>query len=493
MRKFALITALLILSSGCFRPNYQPQYVNIPQSWRLPADESSTLCNVRWWEQFDDEVLNNLIITALRNNQDMKVAIYRVFEYSARLGVTNAALFPALNGNAIYNRNQASLSAPIPVFPGISRFYNDYEAFLSLSWELDFWGRLASASEAAYANLLGQIEARRAVALTIVSSVANAYITLRNLDSQLEVSKKTQASREESLKLAISRFDLGETSELEVKQAQAELEIAVIRVIEFERAIPQQENRLSILLGENPYLVERGRNIESFAYPPTIPAGIPSDVLSRRPDIMKAEDQLIAANAQVTEARALFFPQITLTGMYGSQSLQLKSFLTGPSEMWQYGFSAVQTIFDAGRTIFLVEGAKAIRDEALANYRQTILNAFLEVNNALVAVQKNKELLAEHQKQVQILLDYLHLAQLRYYEGEVDYLNVLDAERLLFNAQLDLVQAFSDNFTAVVDLYRALGGGWVTDADEIATDRTQDQDLQDVQDIQDQDVQDIEI
>lgn len=477
MNNLFFITILLILFSGCFRPHYQPQYVNIPESWRFPADESSTLCNARWWEQFEDEVLDALIVMALRNNQDMKIAIYRVFEYYNRLGVVNSALFPSVSGTAMYNRYEASIVAPLPVFPGFTRFYNDYEAFLSLSWELDFWGRIASASEAAYATLLGQIEARRAVALTLVSSVANAYITLRNLDSQLDVSKKTQISREESLKLAVSRYEQGETSELEVRQAQAELEIAVIRVIELEKAIPIQENQLSILLGDNPRNIDRGRTIETFAYPPSIPAGLPSDILCRRPDIMEAEDQLIAANARVTEARALFFPQITLTGMYGSQSVDLKHFLTGPSEMWQYGVGAVQTIFDAGRTLFLVEGAKTVRDEALANYRQVILNAFMEVNNALIAIEKNKELVAEHKKQVEILLDYLHLAQLRYYEGEVDYLNVLDAERLLFDAQLNLVQAFADNFTAVVDLYRATGGGWVTDADAIAMERPDDTEI----------------
>lgn len=455
--------------TSCFRPHYQPQYVDVPFEWRIPADEGSTLCNFRWWEQFNDPVLDGLIQIALRNNQDIKIAINRVFEYYNRLGVVNASLYPYVSGNASYQRIENSIAVPITSFPGFPRRYNDYEAFFSLNWELDFWGKLASASEAAYADLLGTIEARRTVVLTVVSSVADAYINLRSLDSQLEVSKRTRSSREESLKLAVSRFELGETSELEVKQAEAELEIAVIRVIEFEKAIPIQENQLSILLGQNPHEILRGAPIEGFHYPPQIPAGMPSDLLSRRPDILQAEDRLISANARVTEARALFFPQISLTGMYGSQSSDLRRFLTAPSEMWQYGLNAVQTIFDAGRTLFLVEGAKAVREEALANYRQVILTAFLEVNDALIAAQKNQELLNEHQKQVQILLDYLHLAQLRYFEGEVDYLNVLDAERLLFDAQLSLVQSFADNFSSVVELYKSLGGGWIVDADDMAT------------------------
>ncbi len=190
--------------------------------------------------------------------------------------------------------------------------------------------------------------------------------------------------------------------------------------------------------------------------------------MTRRPDIIEAEDAIIAADARVTEARALFFPQMTLTSMYGNESDQLSNFLTSPATMWQYGIAAVQTLFDAGKIGFQVDTAKALRDEALYDYRQTILNAFREVNDQLIAYKKNRELVQEHQKQVAVLSDYLHLAQLRYNEGEIDYLNVLDAERSLFNAELDMVQAQSDSFTALVKLYSALGGGWVTDADRIA-------------------------
>lgn len=462
------VLCLLISLSACIRPQYDPQYVDIPTEWRLNTDEGSTLCNLQWWKQLDDPVLDQLIITALNNNQDLKLAISRVMEYYARLGVTSAALYPQLDGNVSYNRIESSLAVPVPLTPGITRINNDFLATFNLNWELDFWGRVYSATEASYYDLLSQVEARRAVVVTVVSSVAEAYITLRGLDLQMLISQNTLESRQKSLKLAQSRFELGETSELEVVQAEAQLEIAAISLLQLERDIPQQENNLSILLGENPRSIERGLSIEAFKYPIVIPAGLPSDLLQRRPDIIEAEDQLIAANARVTQARALFFPQIHLTGLYGNESNQLHTFLTSPAQMWQYGFSAVQTIFDAGRIAYLVDEAKAVRDEALANYRETILIAFKEVNNALIACEMNKKLVKEHQIQVQVLQEYLHLATLRYAEGEVDYLNVLDAERTLFDGQLSLVQAQEDNFNAVVGLYSALGGGWVINADNIA-------------------------
>ncbi len=460
--------AVLLILCSCFKPNYQRPCLDLPEHWRMPADEGSTLCNYRWWEQFEDPVLNQLIILALQNNQDLKVAISRAIEYYALVGITNAALWPQLTGNLNYNRSESSVSIPLSIPPGVPRIDNNYQASFNLSWELDFWGRLLSASEASYADLFAQVEARRAFVLSLVSSVANDYIILRSLDAQLEISKNTLTSRLESLKLAEDRFNLGETSQIEVRQAESEVEIAAIRVIEFERAIPQQENLLSVLIGENPRHIERGLTIESFQRPLEIPAGLPSDLLTRRPDIMQAEDLLIATNARITEARALFFPQISLTSMYGSQSDQIKSFLTSPAEMWSYGLTAIQTIFDAGQIVYRVKVAEARREEALHAYKQTILNAFREVEDSLIAYKKNLELVYEHRRQVRILKDYLKLATLRYNEGEIDYLNVLDAERSLFDAELQLAQAHADSFMAIVDLYGALGGGWVVDADDIA-------------------------
>lgn len=473
MKKFLLSFSILvvfsvIIFSSCIRPNYVQQYVDIPNNWRMPADEGSTLCNFRWWEQFQDPVLNDLIIIALQNNQDIRIAISRVFEFYDRLIVVESALYPEIDGVATYSRARSSLVIPGMPAPGIKRINNNFEAFLNLRWELDFWGRVRSASDAAYADLLAQIEARRALVITIVRSVAESYIRLRQLDAQLEVAQKTVQSRQNSLELAIDRYNVGDSSGLEVRQAEAEVETAIISMLILERAIPQEENLLSILLGQNPHYIRRGLAVDALQHPVTIPAGLPSELLVRRPDILEAEDQLIAANARVAEARALFFPQFELTGLYGSQSDKLRKFLTSPAEIWQYGINAVQTIFDAGKTYYRVEATKAVRDQALFNYRQTILNAFREVEDALIDVKINQDLVKEHAIQVNVVTDYLHLAKLRYDEGEVDYLNVLDAERRLFDAQLSLVSAQADNMEAVVRLYSALGGGWVKDADSIA-------------------------
>jgi len=460
---------------GCIKPDYVEQYIETPEHWRMDAYEGSTLCNAQWWKQFEDPVLDELVFVALNNNQDLQLAIYRVLEYYAKFKVVQSELFPFLNGTGGYNRTQLSIALPtagqvIPSGPntGFIRRFNDYNGLLNLNWELDFWGQIQNASAAAYADMLSQVEARRAVVVTVVKSVVNGYILLRQLDAQLEVSRQTVASRLESYNLAKDRFHLGETSMLEVIQAEAEMETAIIREIEYERQIPQAENHLSILLGQNPRDIIRGKALNTFTYPFAIPAGLPSDLLRRRPDIVQAEQKLRSANASVAEARTLFFPQFTLTGFYGQESARLRDFLHFPANTWQYGLNFVQPIFNAGQIYYTVQEALAVRDEALFFYKQTILNAFKEVEDSLIATQTNQQLVKEHEKQVEILYVYLRLAKLRYSEGETDYLNVLDAERQLFDTQLQLVQSQADNFNAVVDLYSALGGGWVDDADTAA-------------------------
>lgn len=497
MRRWFCVAGIVLSTTGCVRPVYETQNVIVPNHWHWKADDSSTECNQDWWVEFGDPILTQLILISLANNQEIQIAVSRVFEYYARLGIATSGLFPTVTGNATFSRYKSSIALPGAgssfnsgsntgagaggagaggaggmgtgalgaAAPSISRINNQFLAYLNLNWEIDFWGKLVSARDAAYADLLASIQGRRAVTLTVVKNVANAYFILRQYDAQLAISLKTLQSRLESLELAKDRFELGETSELEVAQSESEVEDAKIRVLEFQRSIAQQENLLSVLLGQSPHEIIRGRSLDKFDYPISVPAGLPSELLVRRPDIVEAEQRLIAANARVAQARALYFPTISLTGQYGSESAALSKFLTSPAEFWSYGINAIQTIFDAGNIYYHVQEAIAIRDELLFGYRNLILKAFGEVEDALVAVQKNRELAEEHAKQVKVLTNYLHLAQLRYEEGEVDYLNVLDAERQLFEAQLQWAQAQSDSFTAIVELYGALGGGWVIEAD----------------------------
>ena len=439
----------------------------MPLCWRMPADETSTLCNVRWWEQLNDPVLDELIFTALRNNQDIKLAIARVMEYYARLGIVNSQLLPNINGSAAYNRVGFSTAYP-NMIPATLTTTNVYTAYLNLNWILDIWGQLHNESAAACDEFLAQVEIRRGIVLTVVSNVASAYITLRGLDAQLVISRDTVKSRQESLQLARDRFEIGETSEIEVVQAEAELEIALIRSIEYERDIPIQENLISALIGEMPQCIERGLNIGAFPYPCTVPTGLPSELLRRRPDIAAAEEALKATNARIAVAIANFFPQLTLTSQIGSQSVTLSQFLTGPAQTWQWGIAALQPIFDAGLNYWKLKAAEELYQATLHRYVETVLQALREVNDALVAYAKDRELVDEHARQVDILKVYLHLATLRYNEGEVDYLNVLDAERSLFDAQLQYAQSQADSLNALVSLYAALGGGWVDEADSLA-------------------------
>lgn len=464
LRKILTLLILLSFSSCIFRPQFHRPCVEVPENWRVETDEGCDIANLRWWQQFNDPVLDELIVIALQNNNDLKVAIARVYEFYFRLGITSAALWPEIDGNASATRNEASLTV-IPSVLKSQRLFNQYTALLSLSYEIDVWGRIHSATDAALAELLAEVQARRAVVLTLVASVATGYIQLRQFDKQLEIANETYKSRVESLKLAEVRFKEGLTSDLEVQQAASEVQSALVEVKQLEISIPQTENRLCVLLGITPQKINRGISIDKLSMPSYVPAGLPSDLLENRPDILKAEQILSATVSRVGEARAAMFPQISLTGAYGNQSSELHQLLTAPSRAWDYGISLFTPVFDAGRLAYTVDVAIAQRQEALYEYFQVILNAFAEVNTALIAHQKTKELVQVLTKQVQVLTEYLHLAVLRYNNGQTDYLNVLDAERTLFSSQLDLAAAQSEAFTTLIQLYAALGGGWVIDAD----------------------------
>ena len=442
----------------------QAPKIDSPQSWRLPADESSTIANVDWWAQFNDPVLDDLIKIALENNYDLGVAVGRVYEFVARLGIARSYQFPEIDGTGSATRQESSLNIIAPP-PLPLRTSNLFTVLLNLTFYLDIWGKIQNEVDASLADLLAQVDARRSVVLTVVSEVAASYVLLRQYDKQLEIAVETYNSRDYSYRLFKLRYEGGLISEMEVKQAEAEALNALVEVKQLQILIPQTENQLSILLGLNPGPIPRGLLLENMQLPPKIPAGLPSDLLEQRPDILQAEEQLIATNSRVAEAKTNFFPQISLTGTYGNQSVPLHRLFTGNSRTWQYGADVFQQIFNAGRISYEVEVEEGLRMQAIYNYYLVIQQAFREVDDALIAHKISLELKDILEKQVEVLKVYLHLANLQYENGQTDYLNVLDAERRLFAAQLQLVQFQADTFNSLIALYAALGGGWVVDAD----------------------------
>ncbi len=490
---FCLITLFFFFLHSCsFAPRYQRPCMEMPEHWRVTSDETETVVNARWWEQFEDPVLNELIEEALESNKDLRVATARIAQFQAQLGIISSQLYPqiyaqgsvtrqrtsqTLAGDQTFSNSSSSSGAEqgggalAGLFPDLSQLFpiysNDYRAVLTAAYEVDLWGKIRNATDASFAELLGQVDARRTVILTVITSVATSYILLRQYDLQLRVSIQTLNSREESYKLAQVRFKEGLTSELEVAQSAAERDQAAIQVIQFQTLIPQQENLLSVLIGHPPAIIKRGLAVYDWPLPPQVPGGLPADLLEQRPDILQAEEQIIAANFRIGEARALYFPDLTLTGYYGYESAELHELFTNPSRTWQWMANLLQPIFTGWRITSTVDLAEAVKEEGVYNYLQVVLTALQEVDDALIAHKNTKEAVAVEKMRVKDLQLYLHLASLQYQNGLVDYLNVLDAERRLFSAQLDLAKGQADVFITLVNIYKALGGGWVVDAENL--------------------------
>ena len=495
----SLLFFLLTVSSSCtLYPRYERPCTEMPEEWRVPENETSTVINVRWWEQFQDPVLVELIQEALESNQDIKIATARIEQFQAQWQIATSQLYPQIFGQALFSRQRIPRAggALFPVAstgggeegadgggaaagdaggagqlmnfsPTRSPYINDYLMVLSASYQVDLWGKIRSASDAALSDLLAQVEARRTVLLTVISSVASSYIRLRQFDSQLSISFQTLKSREESLRLAEIRFREGLTSELEVKQAISERDVAAIQVIQYRTFIPQEENALSVLIGHPPEAISRGREIYEWGMCPDIPAGLPSDLLEQRPDILQAEEVLKATNFRIGEARALYFPNLSLTGYYGTESSDLANLFTSPARTWQWMINILQPLFTGGRISGTVASVEAQKKQAVYQYVKTILNALREVNDALIGHKNSKYTLQVQYARVKDLKDYLELATLQYDNGLVDYLNVLDAQRRLFAAQLELAQEQAQIFLTLVDVYKSLGGGWVIDAENM--------------------------
>jgi len=467
-RAIAVLFAAGLVTSCTLGPNYRRPAVQIPQNFRapdpLPAPQPESLADLKWWEVFKDPDLQELVRTAIEQNYDLRDAVARVQAARANLGITRSDQFPQVgaSGAVQFTRLSRDGQFPLPASFVQSQNRNWGEASLNLlSFEIDLWGRLRRATEAARANLLSAEENRKAVVTTLVSDVATSYFTVRELDYELEISTRTLDARRTSLQPTLARQGGGVATLLDLRQAEQLVDTAAETIPTLQQQIEQTENQISLLLGKNPGEVIRHQGaFNEDVFPPEVPAGLPSALLERRPDIRAAEQNLIAANAQIGIARAAYFPQLSLSGLIGGQSSQLSSLFSGPHSAWSFVPQVTQPIFTAGRLRSGVRLAEAQKDSALVQYERTIQTAFTEVSNALIAHQRVRESRVQQQALVAALEDRKRLAYSRYTGGVDTQLNALDADRDLLQAELNLRQIRLNELVSVVQLYKALGGGW---------------------------------
>jgi len=455
-----LSLSCVLLAGGCVQgPNYVKPEVAVPNAYRfgaLPERSADPLSGSAWWTRFSDPQLDHLVAEALANNRDLTIAAARVDEFAAILAGTQSQGRPQLNYSLGAGRTrQSELLLPGFVDPVSSSF----TTLLSASWEIDLWGRIRRETEAARANLFATEEARRGVTLTVVASVIASYIRLLDLDEQLRVTQATIAGRKKSVDLFETRLAAGWVSEFEMSQVRGEYESALSQLPPIRQAISMEEDALSVLVGRNPGAIARAANLDALDSP-TIPEGLPSELLTRRPDIRQAEQQLIASNALIGAARALFFPRISLTGFLGLASPSLGGLFSGPARTWSFTGDAAGPIYAGGGLKSAVDQAEARKNQSFANYELVVQRAFRDAEDSLAQVQHSVELRDTLGRRVAVMKRTVELANERYDNGYSDYLEVLDAERSLFSAELQLAAARGDHDRALVDLYRALGGDW---------------------------------
>ncbi len=468
MLRFLVISLWTFTLGGCaLGPDYERPPVEEPGSFRMQQGatlEDVSLADLGWWELFEDENLQAIIRKALVENKDLRIAVARVRESRAHLVATGADQFPRIDGKSSIQRNQTSQAVVrqfgfpgnIPQIPAT----NQFRATADLSFELDLWGRLRRATEAARADLLARESARRTIVLTLVSDLAKAYFELQALDFELESAKRTLKTRQETLDLIRLRKLVGQRSTLDIRRAEQDVARAQAVIPDLERQIGQKEHQLSLLMGRNPTPIVRGASLRDHPLPPEVPAGLPSALLERRPDIVEAEQRLIAANAKIGVAKAAFFPQISLTGNFGAQSLQFSDLFVGASRVWSFGPGLTVPLFNAGRNRANLEMSRAQQEQALVSYERTIQQAFREVEDALLAHQKIREVRTEWERLVDLSREALELAKLEYLNGKASYLEVLVARREALNAETVLAQTQRNHLLTVVQLYKSLGGGW---------------------------------
>jgi outer membrane protein, multidrug efflux system len=451
-------------ASGNTQNSETPHDLNgtaLPGQPNTPTSTAISLGDEKWWEVFGDPELQNLIRAALKQNYDVGIAAERVLEAQAQLGVTRSAEFPQLNAGANYTAQRFPAAQFSSLSAGAGSFVTHLgQLGLSSSWNIDFWGQYRSATKAARAQLLASKWSQREVIDTLILNVATGYFQLRTLDLELEIAQRTLASRQESLKLTQTLETGGSTSMLDVRQAEELVATAAAAIPDIERQITQEENALQTLLGRNPGAIARGLPIDQQPRMPVVPAGLPSSLIERRPDIRQAEEQLIAANAQIGVAKAQYFPAISLTGQVGTASNALNTLFHDSTFAYTYGAAAAEPIFDAGRIRNNVRLTEAQKREAVLTYKKTIAQAFQDVSNALVSYQKYREFREQQERLVTASRDAVNLSNMRYKGGYSSYLDVLTNQTTLFSGELTLASAREEEMLSLVQLYNALGGGW---------------------------------
>jgi outer membrane protein, multidrug efflux system len=462
---FTRVVAIALVAGGCtVGPDYVKPDVDAPTAWRIDYVEAANVANTRWWEQFDDPVLTSLIDSALEENRDLVIAAARVDAFIGSLVTTRSQFYPQANYNLDASRNRTSEVGASPLPPGADPYYTLYQGAVGASWQIDLFGRVQRQTQAAQARVYATEQGRRGVVLSVVTSMAVSYIGLRALDRQLEISRQTAENYADTQRLFELRYKGGVVSKLELAQIQSQYQQALAAIPQLEQQIAAQENLIAVLQGRNPYPVPRGRTIDELAVP-AIPGELPSSLLERRPDILQAEQNLIAANANIGAAKALYYPQFSLTGALGSVSTAFGDFLTGPATAWQVAAGVVGPVFTAGGIAGQVQSAEAAKAEALANYQQTIYNGFRETNDALVGTVKKREEAAAQLQRVASLREYARLSRARFNNGYASYIETLYAENELFAAELAAVRTYAEQYTQIVNVYKAMGGGWIDLAD----------------------------
>jgi multidrug efflux system outer membrane protein len=463
MRRAVLGTIVVFLFTGCtLGPDYSRPTVAIPDNYRGLQGPSTpeSLADVPWWEVFKDPVLQELTREALRNNYDLRTAAARVEEARSQIGVVRSFLYPQVSFNGGGSAQQVSRASEPPQSVGASRTFQNWLLGFGMVWEMDVFGRIRRDAEAATGVFLATEQDRRGVWITLVADVAQFYFLLRELDLELEISRRTLRVNDETVEYYRRRVNGGVSNQLELDQAIANRSRTAAVIPDLERRIAIQENLLSFLLGRNPGAIPRGAVLTDQYHPPTIPTGLPSALLERRPDVQSAEQLLVAANANIGAAKALFFPNFSLSASLGSASHDFSNIADKRAAIWSVSGGFLQPIFQGWRLFWNYEGTKARFDQALAQYEKAAQNGFREVADSLVAIEKFKDVRVELEESVRALQDAARLSRLRYDTGLANYLEILIADQQLFDQELLLARTRGDQINAVVQLYRALGGGW---------------------------------